>query len=204
MPFVPVTNVLQAEIRYLMDNQRVENTLYFHRPTGVVQVNAVGLADYLFNWWNTSMKPLLASTVQLREIFVTDLSSANSFTHTRVSSPVVAGTRVGAAMPNSIALAISFRTANRGRSFRGRNYVMGSTEGDVVDNTFTGAYVDAVQAAYVAMNAGLGALNFVWVVVSRFSNGAPRAIGLATPITVVGVFDGIVDSQRRRLPGRGN
>lgn len=203
MPFIPTPNTLQAELRYLFDNQQVENTLYFEYIDGVDLAGAVALADYLFDWWDTNFKPLMATTIALREIYITDLTSISSFSHTRVSSPIVPGTRAGPAMPNSVALCIKFNTAQRGRSFRGRNYVMGMVEGDVTANNFDGAYVTAVQAAYVAMNAGLSDLGADWVVVSRFTNNAPRVTGVTTPITTVGVTDGIVDSQRRRLPGRG-
>jgi len=41
------------------------------------------------------------------------------------------------------------------------------------------------------------------VVVSRYANGAPRAAGVATTVTSVGLTDFRVDTQRRRLIGEG-
>lgn len=204
MPFIPVPNCLMAEIRYLWDNQQVENTLYGVGSPSVTLGMAQGLADSLFAWWDTNMKPLQGTTVNLREIHVTDLTSVDSFTHTRVSSPIVPGTRVGPVMPNSVALAIKFNTAKRGRSFRGRNYVLGMVEGDVTNNNFEAAYVTAVQAAYVLLDGVFDDNGLTWSVVSRFSGGDPRVTGITTPVTTVGVTDGVVDSQRRRLPGRGS
>ena len=40
------------------------------------------------------------------------------------------------------------------------------------------------------------------VVVSRYENNAPRAEGIATLVDRLS-SDGVIDSQRRRLPGRG-
>lgn len=203
MPFVPTPNTVQCEIRYLFDNQQVENTLYFlydHAPTSG---EGTDLADALFDWWDTNYKPLLVASIGLREIFLTDLTAADSWAVTRVSSPVVVGTRAGGAMPNNIALCISFRTNKRGRAHRGRNYVMAMSEGDVTANNFDGAYLTAVQAAYVALSDVEAATGANWVVVSRFQGLLPREEGITTPVASVGFFDGVVDSQRRRLPGRG-
>lgn len=203
MPFVPVPNTLMVELRYLWDNQQVENTLYGRKGTAVVLGDAIALADDIFTWWDTNMKPLQASTIALREIYVTDLTSANSFSHAHVRSPIVPGTRAGPALPNSVALCIKFNTAQRGRSFRGRNYVMGAVEGDVTNNNYEPAYVTDVQDAYLLLDSVFDGNGLVWSVVSRYENGQPRVTGLATEITTIGVTDGIVDSQRRRLPGRG-
>jgi hypothetical protein len=41
------------------------------------------------------------------------------------------------------------------------------------------------------------------VVVSRYSNGQPRAVGVATPVTSALLVDTRVDTQRRRLVGIG-
>jgi hypothetical protein len=43
----------------------------------------------------------------------------------------------------------------------------------------------------------------VHVVVSRYHLGAPRVTGIATPVITYLATDNNVDSQRRRLTGRG-
>lgn len=192
-----------VEMRYLFENQQCENTLYFEYTSGVDIEKATTLAEVLHDWWVTNVRPLMVNTSALREIYITDLSNASSFTYTRVSSPVEPGTRSGPAMPNNIALCISFKTNQRGRSFRGRNYVMGMNEGDIIANNFDGGYVGSVQAAYVELKLVTVPLGADWVIVSRFANGAARTTGVTTSVSTVGVTDGIVDSQRRRLPGRG-
>lgn len=203
MPFVVTFNTVQVELRYLFDNQQTENTLYFEfeDPPSITQGEA--LADAVFDWWDTNLKPLQCGTLYLREIFCTDLDAADGWAVTRVSSPVVQGTRSGESMPNNIACCISFRTNQRGRAHRGRNYAMAMGEGDVTNNNFTTGYLSALQAAYVALADVETAASCNWVVVSRFQGLLPRENGVTTPVTSVGFFDGVVDSQRRRLPGRG-
>jgi hypothetical protein len=84
--------------------------------------------------------------------------------------------------------------------------VEGQTTGaNQIDSATAAAFVDA-YSLLLDFGQDIGAS---WVVVSRFSgvdaNGdpIPRAAGVTTPITSVLVVDNIVDSQRRRLPGRG-
>jgi len=210
MPFVPVPNCVEAEIRMTWDLQEVENTLYFDFGDTPTVGGMVTLMNDLFDWWTTNMAPLIFGGVQLREIVVTDISSA---TGPQVSfTPPIAefGSASGASLPNNVSFTVSFRTASRGRSFRGRNYVVGLTEGAVVGNTVDTAVVNAYIAAYAELKNSPILDDGVWSVVSRFSGvnpttgkPIPRTTGIATPITSVIVVDSTIDSQRRRLPGRG-
>jgi len=204
MPFVVTFNTVQCEIRYLFDNQQCENTLYFEYESAPTVSQGEDLADALFDWWDTNLKPMQCGTLALREIYLTDLTAADSWAVTRVSSPIVPGTRSGESMPNNIALCISFRTNQRGRAHRGRNYAMAMGEGDVSNNNFTTGYLTGIQDAYVALADVETATGANWVVVSRFQGLLPRENGITTPVSSVGFFDGVVDSQRRRLPGRGS
>jgi hypothetical protein len=115
-----------------------------------------------------------------------------------------------APLPNNVTLTVSFRTANRGRSFRGRNYVVGLGETQVAGNTVAPSVITAFDGIYSQLLASPVAAIATWVVVSRFSGvdpvtkePIPRVTGIATPITSVTVVDNVVDSQRRRLPKRG-
>jgi hypothetical protein len=205
MPFVPVANVFMAEVRMLAAGQQIENTLYFRPdPTGAATSMADLGADLLL-WWNNDYAPAIPADITLREIHITDLSSATSGVHTQPApTPAPAGDRVSALLPNNATLCVSFRTALRGRSFRGRNYLAGLGEVDVTLSTVSAGLQGDVLAAYNALLATPITDNWIWVVVSRFSGGAPRPSGVVTEVTSVVIVDPVVDSQRRRLPGRGN
>ena len=211
MPFVPVPNTAEVELRMTLDSQRIENTLYFFNAAGPDPTSMNLLAAELETWWINEAAPLLPADVALREIVVTDLTAANSFQITRGITPPEPGTLGQPALPNNVTLAVSFRTAIRGRGYRGRNYVPALTEGQVVNNTVAGATVTDWATAYASIltDPGIAGAGWVWVVASRYlgvdSNGKPipRVVGNAEPITSVVVTDATVDSQRRRLPGRG-
>lgn len=210
MPFVPVTNTVLAELRMTADNQFVENTLYFEYLTLPTLTEMTTLGQALIDWWDANIAPLIWIGVELREVVITALNSSTGLQATVVPATTQLGELNVSALPMNVSLTVSFRTGLRGRSFRGRNYIVGLVEGQT---TAANEIVSATSAAFVDAYSLL--LDFgqdigaSWVVVSRFSgvdgNGdpIPRAAGVTTPITSVLVVDNIVDSQRRRLPGRG-
>lgn len=211
MPFVPVPNTFEAEIRMLCAGQRIENTLYFRPQVEGDDPSLSNLGASLLIWWNTFYAVCIPTEVTLREIHITNLTTATSPIHTQPApAPAPTGDRITPVLPNNATLAVSFRTGARGRSFRGRNYLAALAEGDVVESTVSAALQVDVLAAYNALLAPAISDNFQWVVVSRYSgvdaegDPIPRTTGIATDVLSVVIVDPIVDSQRRRLPGRGN
>lgn len=205
MAFVPSAAVVQAELRYTQDNQQMENVLYFKFGAPPVTVGAMeDLGDALITWWDTNMQALTSNTLDLREVYLTDLTTATSPTSTRTTGLPLVGALTEEALPNNIALCVSFRTNGRGRSSRGRNYVPGVTDNNIVHNEFASAWADAVVTAYAAMASDVQALDWEHGVLSRILNGVDRVAGLFQPVISYTVLDYIADSQRRRLPGRGS
>jgi hypothetical protein len=204
MAFVPVPDVALAELIYIWEDQIVENTLYFAKDGGWGGSDLSVLADQLLDWWNSNAKSFTNVNAALQEIKITDLSSDTAPTFSLTAGLPIAGDATGDPLPNNCSLTISFRTAGRGRSSRGRNYIVGlsesATSGNVVDPTV----IADIKNAYEVINSTVqDLLPAHHVVVSRVHNKVPRTEGLAQEITSYQVVDPFVDSQRRRLPGRG-
>jgi hypothetical protein len=75
----------------------------------------------------------------------------------------------------------------------------------VTGNTLNAGYASDFVIAYNDLLPG-GVFEpdgWRWVVLSRYTAGAPRAAGVAFAVTRALFTDLTVDSQRRRLPGRG-
>jgi hypothetical protein len=107
-------------------------------------------------------------------------------------------------VPNNVALCLSFRSSGRGRSSRGRNYISGFPEGYVSGNDIDTTLADALVVAYEELkDAATFTDDWTWIVYSRFQNGNARPEALIAPVDAVVLTDYTVDSQRRRLPGRG-
>lgn len=204
MPFVPVADTVEVELRQLIFGQKVENVLGFRKTGGVSIADATDLWNALLLWWTTDEAHNLSVDISLREGQITDLSSDSGFSVSFAApTPNPNGFVDSPGLPSNVALCVSFRTPNRGRSFRGRNYVAGLGESEVTGNTVAAPTVAGIQTSYsnlISIAAGVG---FEWVVISRSHNLEPRLTGVATAITSVVVTDPFVDSQRRRLTGRG-
>ena len=205
MPFVPAQNVIQVEVRYNWDGQQCENTLYYYVGGGVQSEQFAGMGSNIVNSWEAFAAPVVASNCLLTEVYITDLSAQDAPTGSFVPAAPVPGEANTASLPNNCSLAVSFRANARGRSARGRNYIVGLVEGGVNANQVVPSVADAWVDFYnsAAQNL-LTNYNALWVILSRYTGGNPRAQGFTYPVASVGVRDYTVDSQRRRLPGRGN
>lgn len=193
-----------AELRYTYGSAKMENVLYFQGSAGVTPALATTLGNSLISWWNTNFKPGASNQFSLVEVHITDLSTQTSFTVTVTTGLPSVGSSTVEGLPFNVAFCISFRTANRGRSGRGRNYVAGLTEADTQFSTIISTRRAAWVTAYgLLMGAGTFVAGLQWCVVSRFTQGLPRQNALVQPITAVLAVDDTTDSQRRRLPGRG-
>jgi hypothetical protein len=187
----------------LWDLQEVENTIWVEFAATPDGAALAAMAAIIGGWYRTNVLPNLSSAVQLVECAATDMTTNVGATGTWVAPSGSVGGLVSPSLPNNVAMCVSFRTAGRGRSNRGRNFVPGLAEDGVSANTILAARAALITTAYnsligtIADNAG------TWVIASRVSEGVPRLIGQTSPVTAALVTDLYVDSQRRRLPGRG-
>lgn len=210
MAFVPVPLTVEAEIRMLLQGEKVENTLWWRFAEPPTSTDLETLGENLFTWWSSSYAAIASEDLVLNEILITDMSEEEGIQFTR-NGDGVNGEVSGDILPNNSSVCVSFRTGFSGRSRRGRNYVPGLPIGsrDGV-NTITQAYATALTEAYTALLDSEVVESAIWVIASRFSGTdpdtgrpIPRAEGVTTPVSAVVVTDLILDSQRRRLPGRG-
>lgn len=203
MPFIPIPDTALVKIRALWDGQRVENTLYFTREVGSWNETLLtALAAAIGTWWVDNMLPALAASYIVNSIVVQDLNAeagaiVEDFAHS--GTPGEDGT---GSMPNNVSWVVKFVTGLSGRSFRGRNYIPGLTRGTVTGDYVALSFADGIKSIYEMLLDSFFA-DTAWTVVSRQENLTPRTVGVATKVTSVGYTDLVVDSRRRRLPGRG-
>lgn len=205
MPFVPTPNGIKAEVRVTALGQQCENVFWFFNSTPNPSLTDLQtVADLLYNWWLDEIGPITSSNVTLREIYVTDQSLVDGDAYTYSPSSATNGSNVNEPLPNNVTLCISLRTAKRGRSYRGRSYVIGLTENQVLLNNVTDVAAAAWVAAYDVLVSQSAASGYPLAVASFVNNKVARAQGVLTIINDALVTDTVVDGQRRRLPGRGS
>jgi len=203
MPFIPVPGCAMVEVRMLRADQHIENTLYVHNDDNWDGASLLALAGNIRDWWDGAMSPLISTEVSINEIVATGITQVDDFQAT-LDGGGVAGARGGDTLPNNVSFAVAFHTGIRGRSFRGRNYLPAICADDrSATNSLDDGYVSDVIAAYGGLLTAVLPSGQTWVVVSRFADNEPRVTGISTQVISVGATDNIIDSMRRRLPGRG-
>jgi len=198
MPFQALANGIKIEFNAMQNGVPVVNIHNVISPTGVDDSVLEDCALAMDEWWTDDGRALHHSTYVLQNITLTDISVENGhqLIFTSITNP--AGTGTGAAAAANAAVVVSWRTANTGRSFRGRTYVGGLANSTLVNaQTIETAAQTAIITAYAGLLAALEAINLTLVVVSRFAAGVARVAALGTEIISI-IVDTKVDSQRRR------
>lgn len=204
MPTVFNPNVAEVNLIHRWDGQQVENLLYFFSTVEPGQQDLKDLADGVKEYWQTNMLPLMSNQVAFLLAEVQKCEPVPAETASASADLPNTGGDTNPSMPNSTSITITFRTGLSGRSYRGRNFWLGLTEPNVVNSYVEPTLVASVVGAYNGMVGNDAVVTgWHWGVYSQYHNGVPRETGLFTSITNATVIDYVVDSQRRRLPGRG-
>lgn len=204
MPFVSFPDTAFVELVYTHNGSFVENTLYFRKDTGWLFNDLADLCTDVFAWWGAEVAPLQSTSVALNTVRARDMSVQDGYI-TEVSPSVGNnGLKAGNSMPNNVTMTVKFSTGFAGRARRGRNYVIGLVEADITGDGVDIAVAGDWVGAYEALNAAVRASDpsITHVVASRANPFEPGLVG-QTYAVVDYSTDRIVDSQRRRLLGRG-
>lgn len=203
LAFVPVSNTCKVVMEFQDIDSFACNVYHVLGTSQMIHDVLLGIGQTFETWWKDN-KALISDNITLNRVMVTDLHQENGVS---VEIPVTTnniGTHTGNPLPANVTLAVKWTTGFTGRSFRGRTYHIGLT-----DTMRTGNYVNssdlALLQAYYAelMDTVTGlAYDVHLAVVSYRHNKVARAAGLPTVITGVSI-EHTLDSQRRRLPGRG-
>jgi hypothetical protein len=205
MPFVAAPNIVQVEVRALLDGQHIENRFTIDMLAAVTPGDVVAAVDLVSTWVHDTYFPLLPNDVGLVETFGKDLTTSDGAQHSLAPTTAFNGANGTPACPNEVTFCVSFRSASSGRSARGRAYVLGLTRGLVTGNIIDATLRGQLVSAFATLHDRINTAGWAWVIVSYISGGVPRAGGpVYFPITSVTSVDNIVDSMRRRKPGVGS
>lgn len=204
MAFIPAPDTVRVSLEFVWAGQIVAITISVKRPGGWTSSTVNDLYDVVYDWWTNSVKPGLTNTLSLQNINILDLSSSSAPSYNFPVSPAEPGGSVSPSLPLNATIASSFQTLQRGRSFRGRVYMPGLTQAWLNNaGTITSAWQATILSWWINLLTAFAANAWQHVVVSRVADGVPRTTAVVTPI--IGYFvEQHLDSQRRRLVGRGS
>jgi len=198
MAFVPLPNGREIVLKGVQNGVPYVNV--FH-TTGEAAPTTAHFADVLtafWDWYQASVLIIQHPSLVISEITMKDISVPNGIELGLTITTGGAGGGSGAPAAANAALVGSWRTAQTGRSYRGRTYIGALTTGSFANaqNVTTGFATD-MTAGLTDLIDALLAVGEVLVVFSKFALGVQRLIGVATEIIGL-VVDTKIDSQRRR------
>jgi hypothetical protein len=192
-------------MQYKVGTNLAVNVMHFQQAPDFPfdDINLGALAERVENAWTTGIRTRQTPQTVLEKIVAIDLGNVPGVRAERgVGLP---GTGLAAPSPNNVTTVMTLRTSVGGRSGRGRIYHVGIPNnhyiGDILNATDRAGLVTAYDALKTLAPSGASP-EFQLVVVSRYANLAQRATGIKNRVTSI-TNDGIMDSQRRRLTGRG-
>jgi len=200
MAFIPTVNAIKLVIEGTVQGQKVIVTISVGKGSTVTPTDLINATDAIEDWWVAEVLPSLSAAYDGDVITAYDLSSEFAPTYSNPYTDVG-----GLAVPpiaNNTALVTSFRTAGRGRSARGRNYVPCMPNNIGGPTATTSGQAADIAAAYAAMSDYLDPVGLEHIVISNYTGGAARTSGLKQPVTAY-ITNIEYDSQRSRLEGRG-
>ncbi len=210
MPFQPCPET--AELRLLASFNGVQAESVMHcRISTTPDAAEMDAVMSVYNDWVTGVYATDSSQDVLMELLtVTDLNVEGGLQVTQDVTGIH-GLVGSAVKTNQDTFCVKLLTGHAGRSFRGRQYVIGVPFSDYLDqNHLTSTAVAKWVACYNGLREDLNTASHPLGVLSRYSGvdsshkPIPRATGILTDVTTVAATDNVIDSQNRRLPGRGS
>jgi len=198
MAYQATPNGIEVVFNATQNEVPVVNVYHVKTPSEVTDTMLEDVADMFSFWWQDSMQELLSNSYVLHTIVATDISVEDGHQHTITLISDNQGAVAGEGVPGNAAVVLSWRTANIGRSFRGRTYMGGlPVEMQETAQTITGGAQGDLTLAGVSLIDNLESIGMILAVLSRVANTVQRVTGLLTQIINV-VVDNKIDSQRRR------
>jgi hypothetical protein len=204
MAFIPVPDTAQTIMVFQDSTSNKRWTTHFNwlKAGGWDTTALQALNQSHLDAFGEGMQNILSTQTGLVEITSVDLSTADGAFDVLTPSPVPFGAIAGTPLALNSCVVVTYRTDQRGRSFRGRSYLSGQTSGQLVNNRmFTASWAAGVETAMlttltaIALESGAA-----HVIVSRQQGNVSLPVGETTPVTdIVGRQQ--VGTQRLRLTG---
>ncbi len=200
--YIPAAETAEVRLKYETAGGVAENVINFQLDGGWDTTSLTDLAAAVEDSWETNISPIVAETITLVDTTATDIST--EFGPQVVDTGGISGAQGNPVLPSNVTFVVSFRTALRGRNFRGRLYHVGLTENFVVGDSLSDSDATNFTNDYVSFfdDIATAVPGATHVIVSRCLAGSWRASAVITPVNGYSV-DTTIDSQRRRLKGRG-
>lgn len=203
MVFQIVPDGAEAVVRGSLFGEEVATTFYATHAAGWDDTELAQLADAVDTVWGLGVLPELQANYEYIGTFCRDLRTAVGFQASTNNNAGVGGNS-SAGKPNNVTLAIARRSGLSGRAARGRIFLPG-INGDMLsaENEVSTTFVTTIEGLLNGMRTAMDAVDWTEVIVSRTGPGTTSTLAVVYTVVEYVVVNRVLDSMRRRLPGRG-
>lgn len=204
-PFIPGAGVVSIELIYSQASIVMENQIHVHYGFDPNIDDLHVLRDVAIDWFEDVYRPGIANNLALVRVRTKSLASSDAVMEDYALPSAIFGTNSGGHLPPNATFCIKLATASAGRSARGRWYVAGLTSAQLSTiATVTTGFRDFVVDALNTLKDALSDASTTLVVASFRHDNEWREEIQTYDVTNFVAVDLNVDSQRRRLLGRGS
>lgn len=202
MAFQSVPFTAEIVIEYTGGGSNMVNVLHAKQPAGYSLTSIQLLASTVDGSIGVDWLPIQTQDVSYFATTVRGLENENDLEATNTANAGPGGD-VDVGMPGNVTVAIKKGSGFTGRSARGRIYWIGLPRAalQASKNLLDVPAVDSVELAITTMLTKITNSGWDPVIVSRFTAGAPRVVGITFPWIITAATNLEVDSQRNRLLG---
>lgn len=198
MPFLPTPGGVRIVLRHVQGPREWVNVMHSQTAPGPDAETLEFIAQTFYDAWAANIMPLMAPASVLVE--------AKAYSLDAVDAPIASvspevgtpGLSTGEPLPLQSAAVATLRTANRGRSGRGRIYIAGWPETASNQSELVPGFLSNLGAALDDFQADLASQLIPLCVLSQQIGGNKRTEGLLQVVTDIVVRNGVFGSQRRR------
>ncbi len=203
MAFQAVPNTSRLAVVYSRGGVLMVNVFHFYREGQWGSPELGALLDAFAGVWLAEVLPNLHSSVTVNRYEARGLRApVDDYVALFPSTPHTGG-RGGDLTPGNVAFCITHTTGLTGRSARGRTYFGGFSEEDVTGDSLIVTRAQNLRNALSSMRTTTIDAGWSPVVVKRYDDKVLLPTAITLPVTGYRYTDTILDSQRRRLSGRG-
>jgi hypothetical protein len=200
MAFEAVSNGAKAVVVMSQSPRLFTNTLWFTKTLFTLEDQET-LASVVDSYFGLPMLAYISDQAGYVKSQVYDMRFADGPVVSNDTNAGVGAVSAGGSMPISSSICLTLRTANRGRSGRGRIYLAGFAESQWTNNEFSSGLEASLETLWSNFQVACGVVGWTPCVVSRYLNGAHRTTALAQPITS-GEVRSLKEAHQRRRTAR--
>lgn len=199
MAHVFIPNGIRVALRgHGPEGQELLNTFHVISPSAPPSAaDCAAVNDVMFNWWQAIYKNMVCTTCEATDSVSTGMNGVPAAQHQRIIGTL--GTRIGTQVPPNVTLSVKAGTALSGKRNRGRNFAWPFVFADLQlpgEDRVSDVYRSAINSVF---NALVSRMNTAGYTLGVFS----QADAAIHPIASYAAVDDYIDSQRRRILGRG-